>query len=578
MPDTQMTKNTQIECALPKFKDKVMYVVSPKGVEQSYTVSSSFKGILRLSPNDNTSVNEVSEIFQLPEELYEMDTHYSDAIVFEGGASIKSLASIERRMIIASDSDSYAVDLRISDTGVEFDNLNVVGISKFEHLTLFTNDENEYGSFKMGNSFLKSKYNDKAYKIDGSDYDVKDIDIKNGDESFILSGDIKDGNRIFKFSKTKTFIEELVMEALLDLETVPTGSIHFVPLTMKQYKLLINGGTNGISSRPNCYTEETDPIVRDFLLCDGRKYNRRDFPELAKMLWNEKVTFWRPSEYTPEFKNANGSVEKYEGEDGPKLIVKEEHKNEYGYEDDDITFRVPDLRRMFISYIKAEGIDGYMEDATSLDNESATTGKWLPDNVPMSTDGNTDNHFHFIAYGSYTPIVSFPQPDSNRDYTFVKGDEEQFTEVAKDVYMSGGPDGSNIYCGVTTTGQPAVLTLTNHLSWSKSPKKGPGFGTGTGGLRRRDYWGYEPWPAIAYMAGPRTKEKDNSRDYIYSAPSVARTSLSISNYIEADTNEDAYGTDKNNVLNNEKYQELDKQIYGHENTPKYVACLPLIKI
>ena len=155
-----MTKNSQIKkCALPKFKDKVMYVVSPKGVEQSYTVSSSFKGILRLSPNNNTSVNEVSEILQVPEELHEIDTHYSDAIVFESGAAIKSLASIERRMIIASDSDSYAVDLRISDTGVEFDNLNVVGISKFKHLTLFSNDENEYGSFKMGNTFLKTKYN-----------------------------------------------------------------------------------------------------------------------------------------------------------------------------------------------------------------------------------------------------------------------------------------------------------------------------------------------------------------------------------------------------------------------------------
>ena len=578
MSESQSNSFSVKRCSLPKFKDKVMYVVSPKGVEQSYTVSSSFKGILRLSPNDVSSINEVEEILQLPEELYEMDTNYSDAIVFEGAAAIKSNASIERRMIIASDSDSYAVDLRISERGVEFDNLNVVGISKFDHLTVFSNDvSGNNKAFKMGNSILKTTYNDLAYKSNGSNYDVKEVDVKKGDESYILSAEEKEGKRVFKYFKTKTFIEELVMEALLDLQTIPTGSIHFVPVTMEQYKKLTTDNSTAISHRPNCNKEGTDPIVRDFLLCDGRKYNRKDYPELAKMLWNEKVHYWKPIDAI--LKENNGEVDGF-------LIVREEHKNDYGEEEDDITFRVPDMRRMFISYLKAKGVDGFMEDATAITEDSNEAGYWLPDNVPLSTDGNVDNHFHFIAYGTYTPIVSFPQPNDNRTYTFVKGSEESFTQVAEDdtitvTYVDENDEdelkSKTILRGVKSTGKPAVLTHTNHLSWSKSVKQGPGFGTGTGGLRRREYWGYEPWPAIAYMAGPRTGEK-NKRKYEYSAPDVGRTSLSISNTINAKSNDEAYGADKNNNLNYEKYENLDVKIYGHENTPKYVACLPLIKI
>jgi hypothetical protein len=45
---------------LPKFKEKVMYVSkndSKTKIESSYVISSSFKGILRLSPNNHTTVN-----------------------------------------------------------------------------------------------------------------------------------------------------------------------------------------------------------------------------------------------------------------------------------------------------------------------------------------------------------------------------------------------------------------------------------------------------------------------------------------------------------------------------------------
>jgi hypothetical protein len=56
-----MSDTTKLTAELPKFKDKVMYVssaISDTKLETSYVVSSSFKGIVRLSPNNHTIVRE----------------------------------------------------------------------------------------------------------------------------------------------------------------------------------------------------------------------------------------------------------------------------------------------------------------------------------------------------------------------------------------------------------------------------------------------------------------------------------------------------------------------------------------
>lgn len=588
-----------IRASLPKFKDKVMYVVSPKNVEQSYTISSSFKGILRLSPNDVSSVNEVEQPLELPEELHEIDTNYTDAIVFDDEASIKSLASIEKRMLVVSESTSYAVDLRISNCDVEFDKLNVVGISKFKQLSLYCQDDkNDKKSFKLGNSWMPSHYNDSSDIIedgDATEYDVKKINVtdKGGDNSYILFGDKKNEDRVFSYGKTKNFIEELVMEALLDLETIPTGSIHFVPITLEQYKKL----TKNDSKKPNKCEKDIDPILRDFLLCDGRLYNSLDFPELAKMLWNESVDYWR-------------NVETPEGAGTKKTLShKFEHKNEFGINEgvsdsDKINpgkyFRVPDMRRFFISSINANGIHDFKENAEIIKHNANRAGKWSPDNLPKSVDGDYDNHFHFIAYGTYSPIISFPFPNDSRVYTFIKGDRDKFTEVGVEKENDKNDIKLMRYIDVSDSSmyKPAVLTLTNHISWSKSVQLGPGFGTATGGLRRRKYYGYEPWPAIAYMAGPRTTSIDNKKNFVYSEPSVGRTSLAMICKVDPDDNRIAYGTDEDGKLNGELYQNIinSKTVagdglagnnttsngsgvaYGYENAPKYFACLPLIKI
>ena len=546
--------------SLPKFKDKVMSVNVGEEIEQSYSISSSFKGILRLSPNNLSSINETQDIVDVPEEFYQMDTNYSDAIVFEGDAAVKSNASIERRMIIASDSDSYAVDLRISEFGVEFDNLNVVGISKFNHVTLFTKDSKEsVKSFKLGNTNMMTLHNELSPKYNGLNYDIKDINVTDdgGDESFILSGLEKDGRRIFKYFKSKNFIEEIVMETLLDLQSVPTGSIHYVPVTLNQYIALSDNG----NKKPNVWTSDTDPIIRDFLLCDGRLYNSKDFPELAKMLWNETITYWKP---------VYG--------DGKSLLHKFEHKNKFGENkvndgskpiNPEKVFRVPDLRRMFISSLFMTGIDGYLQNASPRELEYNYCGYWMPDNLPMSQNGDSDDHFHFIAYGTYTPIISFPMENINDEtnYNFVKGSKKNFDQVATEK-----GDGS-----MEPSKTPAILTLTNHLSWSKSPRMGPGFGhQAENWCRRKKYWGYEPYPGIAYLAGPITS-KDKVKNYSYATPSVGRTSYAFLNGVKSSSNAEAFGT-VDDVKNGEKYVSFDSNLHGHENAPKYVACLPLIKI
>jgi hypothetical protein len=83
------------------------------------------------------------------------------------------------------------------------------------------------------------------------------------------------------------------MEALLGLQTIPTGSIHWLPVTYAQYQHLMNntGDDPATYANKTDFTDDNgkktqyDPILRDFLLCDGREYENYKYPELAKILW-----------------------------------------------------------------------------------------------------------------------------------------------------------------------------------------------------------------------------------------------------------------------------------------------------
>jgi hypothetical protein len=110
---------TSTDPILPRFKDKVMYISSKESkhkIEQSYVISSSFKGILRLSPNNTNTTYEQNDI-QLSIEDDLGQANYSDAIKFKDEAlsATQSEAAIDKRMIIASDSDGYVVNFRFSE-------------------------------------------------------------------------------------------------------------------------------------------------------------------------------------------------------------------------------------------------------------------------------------------------------------------------------------------------------------------------------------------------------------------------------------------------------------------------------
>lgn len=138
---------------------------------------------------------------------------------------------------------------------------------------------------------------------------------------------------------------------MLDLQTIPTGSIHWFPVTLDQYKQLVksNGNKPNTSFINGDETKPVDPLLRDFLLCDGRKYNNRDFPELAKILWKEPITRWKiaSKDKTKMYPFFDTECNNY----GPKTG----DNNQTVVSADSFTFRVPDLRHMFISSILLDG-------------------------------------------------------------------------------------------------------------------------------------------------------------------------------------------------------------------------------
>lgn len=379
MPDNNTVNNDKY-VRLPIFKDKVMYISKNESsykMEQSYVVSASYKGILRLSPNNYNTIYETNPIELTVEQDQALSSSYSDAIVFEDDAIIeegeeteakKVNADIRYRMIIGSDSDGYLVNFRMSNESVEFDKLGVIGITKTSSLIIYSDSQSsDPFAFTLGNTIMPSLPNElpsnrgeiitELSKISGNtklnpeDWDEIEIDVTgDGDKSYLLYGHPNtDKKRVFDYKRSQQFIRDIIMETLLSIQSVPTGSIHWLPVTYEQYKKLVNESrqfpnhyfrksTDGAANTKN----PTDPIIRDYLLCDGRKYKSSQFPELAKILWGEKITYWDKTGVMKTHTN------------GGKKVVGEGENKETEYDD---YFRVPDLRTKFISYVYAKGVE-----------------------------------------------------------------------------------------------------------------------------------------------------------------------------------------------------------------------------
>jgi hypothetical protein len=156
---------------------------------------------------------------------------------------------------------------------------------------------------------------------------------------------------------------------------VPTGSIHFVPISPAKYKELKTTGEHNSSA------DGVDPLIRDYLPCDGKLYDAVKFPELAKILQGTEVIYW----------DANGNRKQYKNGSTPGK------------------FRVPDLRGQFIRSINNMGIK------SSADNE---VGTWEIDSIVDMTEAlikaekRGDTHYHYITLDSFTG-PTHQQPNNN---------------------------------------------------------------------------------------------------------------------------------------------------------------------
>lgn len=408
-----MSENTSSP-SVPIFKDKIMYIKLNSGKQDSYVVSSSYQGIVRLSPNNLNVINQVTT-----SQLNQQDeTDYQDAISFDGTANSQfEQYDISHRMLVATDSIGNKLGFRMSDKDLEIDHLGILGRASFDNLFVFSNDSpfipnpndgketNNQKSFLIKDeengitvampTSLEARKSAAARNFD--DYNKLDfsINLEENRCNEILLSDTQDGkNFYFKPQLINDEIDDYIIECMLQSCSLPTGSIHWFNVKMQDYLKYLdqvkpNSDYDGVGVKLLC---------RDYLLCDGRKYYNKDFPQLARVLLNEEIVYWGESESTNDISNMqyiNKFSNTYQKNANPEEQVATPK-----------CFRVPDLRTKFITYIKSNGgqpLKNQINDGL-LNLDTNRTGYYTPDNLPSITSNESsqqDKHFHFIAYGTY---------------------------------------------------------------------------------------------------------------------------------------------------------------------------------
>lgn len=385
---------------IPKFKDKTVYWSSDK-TEASYPVSASYKGILRLSPNDDASLAEA----QLEDII--------GSEVEEGNYFIDPIDEfMQRQFIRLSTSDGYLLDMRLTPFCVEFDNLYVRGPIKTDILRVYTKDDTTFDI--DGLTYLPDTANKSIAALVAADGGILN-DVTPSDEQYqpYILVSHKTEERKFEYQQFNSLVENAIMEVLMDVCSLPTGSIHFAPISVKAYNALLMKG------KPNkFYCDDKDakgnlvpnpPIVRDFLVCDGSLYNNSDFPELAKILEGETISYW-------QYDTAQ------------RMMVLKKHRNDYTTSK---TFRVPDLRHSFLRSL--------YPDIRYADAPWNQTGSWMVDVRPkLSETKNSDQHVHFITSGHYTGSYrsnGFMNVEADGSVTNYAG---VMAPTSNDIYWAGG--------------------------------------------------------------------------------------------------------------------------------------------
>lgn len=511
---------------IPQYKDKTVFYN-----DESYPISTSFKGILRVTPNNTNTLAE------------KVGIQLSDAEIAASGENVayRDTPDYSSQFIRVSDSDGYMVNLRFHDNSIESDNIWVRGEVATKNLIVGAASSNgSYDSLKL-NGLSLAVYPDEDNMIEGNpklndEVLAPGISLINGDkdQSAILVSDLK-GKLVYRNSSD--LVNELIMDALLSLESVPTGSVHFFPITIEQY--------NKLTGRHNMYLDSdntlSDPLIRDYLLCDGSEYYVKDFPELAKTLAGSIITTDEKTE-GKEVRTRTKPDQNNSQDNSCSAITKDTTSER-------TTFRVPDLRGQFIR--AAFMHPAYPFDKGSGDQftaEPVGTHRWsqlpnsYPDEVSQDASKVTDKHVHFTAFGSYEHL---------QHSTWQAGKEDLQNQAM--VQVLNGYDNYNASANFTFPG----------LSTAPS---------------QRNYDGREnSMPTNYYLSAPL--------DYDYSsvnnestAPNVGLSGKNITMTTKAGKDEFIENSSlKGTSINDDKF-EYPESLLGQENTPIYIACLPLIKI
>ena len=339
-----------LQTVLPVLRERTVYVKNDgNGADNSDFINKSFKGILRLSPNDSATYLEQENYISYNESI-------ADYISFEDDITYQ----LNEQFIKVSTSDGYLLDLRLSKYGVEYDNLYVLGAVKTTSpLQLFATDKR---SFKLGNSYIVSDRNKQILSAKRNTADCVPINDETLEDTYVL---VNTNNNGMEFVNAKNIVDLFIREALLEISAVPTGSIHFIPLNITQYNALLEKSRKAGGGH-NITVDGNDPLIRDYLLCDGSYYRSVDFPELAKILHKEYIAYWQrmedksdsdgilgdadaPAEVYMEMKeeiNDSASLSIYKGKFTPEGVEIPEKPESAK------VFRVPDLRGMFIQSSK----------------------------------------------------------------------------------------------------------------------------------------------------------------------------------------------------------------------------------
>ena len=586
-----------LQTVLPVLRERTVYVKNDgNGADNSDFINKSFKGILRLSPNDSATYLEQENYISYNESI-------ADYISFEDDITYQ----LNEQFIKVSTSDGYLLDLRLSKYGVEYDNLYVLGAVKTTSpLQLFATDKR---SFKLGNSYIVSDRNKQILSAKRNTTDCVPINDETLEDTYVL---VNTNNNGMEFVNAKNIVDLFIREALLEISAVPTGSIHFIPLNITQYNALLEKSRKAGGGH-NITVDGNDPLIRDYLLCDGSYYRSVDFPELAKILHKEYIAYWQrtesksdsdgilgdadaPAEVYMEMKeetNGNAFLNIYKGKltpEGVELPEKPESAK---------VFRVPDLRGMFI------------QSALVSPERPNTVGQFerdsIKDNAIMIKHG-MDRHYHYIVLDNPLPSTNTVSGTFAEILTGSTGTIEKLAtntpaalarygaiKNTKSTHWFGTVNTKKSTTHSATVGNTKVVIKTGNPSshgcgeccracdgsYGASPIYKPTY---------KRYNCYSGGPGGGYILSTLNKPMNaelSREDWLGASSwsidmSFSRDEIEAMENIDEKLNYTSVKDDpiyKNISKNYVSYSAEDKRhLLGYENTPEFYGVLPLIKI